>query len=544
MGNGTRQITPIKKMKNAWYLRLRQILVSLRFWVAITGYDIRDRSKSGRIYLLYLVIFFSVWGLAVLAMVSAAVARGLLLFFPVEPAFGSVILLTGAMFIWWVYSLISASRHSPIHFSSEDAVLICSTPIPRPGVVFTWFVSELFVTGVPFWGLGIILGFSLADITANGSPFWNNIPLYLSKGFHFFLLTAILQFGMLALVWAFGCWRLQNGQKRKGFTWISLIISLAILASVVTGLLPTTSSSPFSQAIVAPYLAAAGLSEYLPGLCTALLVAFLGLVLLWMSARHFNLSRAAQETDKSQGGLGSLIDKEINDDFLVKNRLTKSRSPSRMNAQPGALILLWKNWLQILRSSNLNTMFGWFTLMGLGLGALLAPDWASRSLLAVYWVVNVLQFASRRLRKDLGNWLLFQSLPLPLHSRLWLEALPAIVGITTTSWIVLMTAQIFGWVTSPWYIYIVMLPFSAVVSAVAELDVLRQTRSDHLITGRIPSPGIIAVLMAVFIMAMNLILILVSWNNILKLTILLIFNVLCGIGINARFSKYYRSIGK
>lgn len=532
-------------MKSAWYLRSRQILVSLRFWVAITGYDIRDHSSSGRIYLLYLVIFFSTWGLAVLAMVSSAVARSLLLFFPEEPAFGSVILLTGAMFIWWIYSLIGASRHSPIHFSSEDAVLICSTPIARPGVVFAWFVSELFVTGIPFWGLGIIFGFSLADITVNGSPFWNNIPLYLSKGLHFFLLIAILQFGMLALVWAFGCWRLQNGQKRKGFIWISLIVSLVVLASFVTGLLSTSSTPPFSQAIFGPYLAAAGLSEYLPGLYTALLVALLGSVLLWVSARHFNLSHAAQETEKSQSGLGLLLTgREINDDSLIKNRLTKSRSPSRMNAQPGALILLWKNGLQILRSSNLNTVFDWLTLMGLGLGALFAPDWASRSLLAVYWVVNVLQLASRRLRKDLGNWLLFQSLPLPLHSRLWIEALPAIVGITMTSWIVLMVAQILGWVALPWIVYIILVPFSAVVCAVAEMDVLRQTRSDHLITGRIPSPGIIAVLVAVIIMAMNIAFMLIFKDNFIRLVILLIGNILWGLGINAKFSKYYRSLGK
>jgi len=532
-------------MKTAWFLRSRQILVSLRFWVAITGYDIRDHSRSGRIYLLYLIFFFSAWGLAVLAMVSAAVARGLFQFFPEEPAFGSVILLAGAMFIWLVYSLINASRRSPIHFSSEDAVLICTTPITRSEVVFTWLASEVIISGIPFWVLGIILGFSLADIASSGSPFWENIPLYVSKGIHFFPLIALLHFGLFSLVWAFGCWRLQNGQKRKGLIWISLFIGLVVLAAIVDGLLSGSSALLFSQVILSPYMAAAGLSSYVPGLLSVLALALIGPIFLWVSSRRFNLSYAAQETERHQGGLVLLpTDREINDDISIKERLGKGHSPSRMNAYPGAYVLLWKNWLQILRSSNFSTVMEWFMLMGLAVGALFAPDWPSRSLLAVYWIVNGLQLASRRLRKDLGNWLLFQSLPLPLPSRMWLEILPAIVGITLTSWIALIIAQSIGWAAPPWIVYLIMLPFSAVVCAVAELDVLRQTRSEHLLTGRIPAPGIIAVLFAVVIMVINLAFILIIGNNILRLLILLIFNTLAGMGINARFSKYYRSLGK
>jgi hypothetical protein len=173
-------------MKAAWYLRSRQILDSLRFWVAITGYDIRDRSGSGQLYLLYLIAFFGVWGLAMLALVASAVARGLLLVAPAAPAQATAVILAAVFFVWWAYTLIGASRRSPLSFSAEDAALICATPAARPGVVFAWLASEWALTGVPLWGLGVVLGFSLSEIALDGASFWEHLPAYLSSGLRFF----------------------------------------------------------------------------------------------------------------------------------------------------------------------------------------------------------------------------------------------------------------------------------------------------------------------------------------------------------------------
>ena len=49
------------------------------FWTTIVGYDPQDHSLSHRIYLIYVVIFFSLWWFAVLALIADWVARIFLL---------------------------------------------------------------------------------------------------------------------------------------------------------------------------------------------------------------------------------------------------------------------------------------------------------------------------------------------------------------------------------------------------------------------------------------------------------------------------------
>ena len=54
-------------MNAVWLVRWRQLASRMRFWTAIVGYDPRDHSLSHSIYLIYVIIFFSLWGFAMLA---------------------------------------------------------------------------------------------------------------------------------------------------------------------------------------------------------------------------------------------------------------------------------------------------------------------------------------------------------------------------------------------------------------------------------------------------------------------------------------------
>ena len=51
--------------KQAWqainFLRGRQEKSDLRYWLSIVNYDPEERTFSNRIYLVYLIIFFTIW---------------------------------------------------------------------------------------------------------------------------------------------------------------------------------------------------------------------------------------------------------------------------------------------------------------------------------------------------------------------------------------------------------------------------------------------------------------------------------------------------
>ena len=57
-------------MNAVWMVRSRQLASQIRFWVAIVGYDPRDRSIGQNIYLVYLAVFFSLWGFAILSLLA------------------------------------------------------------------------------------------------------------------------------------------------------------------------------------------------------------------------------------------------------------------------------------------------------------------------------------------------------------------------------------------------------------------------------------------------------------------------------------------
>lgn len=532
-------------MKAAWYLRSQQIFVSLRFWVAITGYDIHDRSRSGQLYLLYLLGFFGVWGLAMLALIASAVARGLLLIAPGQPALAAAVILAAALFVWWAYTLIGAARRSPIRFSAEDAVLVCATPISRPGVVFTWLFSEWFLSGVPFWGLGVVLGFSLSEIALAGADFWKNLPTYLSSGLRFFPPAVLLHLALLTFTWALGCWRLQANQERKRLAWVALAVLLVILAGGGHAFQAGEAAFGPAQLLAAPFLAGAGLRAALPALLPALAGALLGPLALWAAARRVNLSRAAQETESSHGALARLVlDSDAAETAALKSRLKKGHAPARLPARPGGAALIWKNAIQLSRSLTLTQVMEGGLIFSVALGALFAPDWAARSLLALYWIVNVNQQTSRRLRKDLSTWFVYQSLPLTARQRLWMEALPDVIGVSLLSWAALAVAQAAQWVTAPWTAYLALPLLIAVLAATASLDVVRQTRAEHLFTGNIPTSGVLALLLSAVALAASLYMLTIFQASPAGLAPLVLLNALLVRGLNTWFADLYRQLGK
>ncbi len=62
-------------MQAVHWLRSRQEERELIYWLSIASYDVRDRSVNNRIYLLYLIVFFSIWIFMTLTLFASAGAR-------------------------------------------------------------------------------------------------------------------------------------------------------------------------------------------------------------------------------------------------------------------------------------------------------------------------------------------------------------------------------------------------------------------------------------------------------------------------------------
>ncbi|HWT81515.1 MAG TPA: hypothetical protein VN648_22195, partial [Candidatus Methylomirabilis sp.] len=215
----------------AWMVRARQMETDFAFWLAIIGYNRRDKSLSHRIYLVYAGIFFSIWGLAVLSLFGGITASFLQAVQPdaplqAAPAAAALILLA-----WGLYRLYHALKRSPLVFSEEDSYLICQAPLNRRAVVLSWFPEPWVGSGLPFWGCGVILGFATLEIQQKGNGSLADIPMYLFTGLRVLTIILPLQIGILAGIWAAGVSRLKPGWKHPNSYLLSPILGVLLGAA-------------------------------------------------------------------------------------------------------------------------------------------------------------------------------------------------------------------------------------------------------------------------------------------------------------------------
>jgi hypothetical protein len=184
----------------------------------------------------------------------------------------------------------------------------------------------------------------------------------------------------------------------------------------------------------------------------------------------------------------------------LKARLQSSPS-SPLPGRPGELALLWKQVLRLLRASGPSDLFHWVFLFALTAGVALAPDWGSRGMALLFWVVQVLARTSENLRADLEMWFLFQPLPFRSGRRILMEILPPVALATLVGWAALDASGALTGAGIPGTLYM-LLPLVVLSTAYAAVfDVLRQTRAADLLAGSIPEPGMVGVLLAGVIIA-------------------------------------------
>src|SRR5690606_36783891 len=151
-------------MKVVNWLRLRQEEREISYWVALVSYEKSDQSFNNRIYLLYLILSFSVWIFVALTFFASGGAIVLEMVNLASPEKAVILIELIVLGGWRLYSIHQGLRRSPVSISEEDGILVSQPPIPRSRIVILWSLMPWLKNAVVFWVVAIIFGFSLAEV--------------------------------------------------------------------------------------------------------------------------------------------------------------------------------------------------------------------------------------------------------------------------------------------------------------------------------------------------------------------------------------------
>jgi len=477
------------------WVRTRQEERELTYWLSIVSYDHRDHSFNNRIYLLYLIVFFSVWIFITLTFLASGGAVFLRLLNPEDPARAAIFLEVLLLGVWSVFALWQSVKRSPVVFSEQDATLICQMPLSHRQVTMRWFFMPWLKSAIPFWLVAITIGFSLAEIAMPGTMGASRLPEYAGYGIRAWIAILPVQLALFSLQWIVGVYRLQKDLERRWLVWPVLTTAIVFLAFLL--FFTFGASVPFSlpwnsiaEAILFPLQSGFGHGDLFVSLLSSGLFAVVLLGILFWISDTFSLSRAAQETQEMEV-LNSALRfgfTSYAENLQTQQRLGMSRAPSRLPVSAGAGMLIWKDILQSQRSFRLSALSTWFIIFGIMSGLSLLPDLSSRAVAIAVWVIMIGKVSVIRIRSDLSCWSLVRQLPIAhkkfllfeLGSAYLLSVIISLTGLAVSS--IISRTPIDGLAA--------LVPgIIAGVAGMAIFDVTRRSRSSLLLNGVVPQVG-------------------------------------------------------
>jgi hypothetical protein len=483
-----------------WTLFSRHTLSRLAYWLSALGYDLRDRSITNRIYLIYFCVFWLAWFIAVLALLGGGIASEFVSIQNYTPPAHLVIVLAEYTLIIWVLVVFwQVSKRSPFAFSQEDAYLLCQTPVSRRKIGLAWFLQGIVGVFILFAAGSILLSFGLTEWRSQSEITITVIFEYLKAILRTVLVVMPIVVGWQAGLWGLGALRLH---QRKQIIWLRLVLFgfvLFFLASFFFPVLQSLLVAPFSLPLEAAFMESISNSILLGGLGVSILYMVVGLAFLFLQTRNINLSRAAQETSyltsTSQARRYGQFD--LATSILHRRRLGMTHTPSRLLYRSGSNILFWKDLLQSIRTLGFSEAFNLILIFGLSLGMFSSSNQAIQILMVVLWTIYAGSITTRRLRNDLARWWLFRSLPLPTKDLFKDEIILSFVIYTLAGWLALLISRptlIFGLLSA------LLLPILVINTALATAhDILRNSKarilmSPSLAEENVPRQGILGIL--------------------------------------------------
>jgi hypothetical protein len=475
-------------MKAIWLARSSELASRMRFWTAIVGYDPRDHSLSHRLYLVYVVIFFSLWGFSILVLL-ADVGTWILSFLGgLPPAIAAVTILAVVLLLDAVGRGYKACRRSPFVFSEEDAELICQTPVDRRLVALIWLLGDWLPTCLPFVALAVVFRFSSLQLAEQGPFLWSYLPRYWLAAFRVTTIMLPLHLALMAGGYALGALRLREARDIPALGWIPVGFALIMISLVFTnqGFLGIA-----LWPVIFPLVASFGGGNWLFGFIIAAILTMVGLLTLYLASPRLNLSRAAQESGSRWASqqVRFLGDSRLAQRMKIRDRLGVQHPPSGIPGRAGAWSLIWKDGVISLRTFNFGKLAAWLVIFGASVGMVVAPDWGTRFWALIIWCLFVGQRGTERFRSDLELWVISQQLPFSRRVTMAAEiVLPILLSMLIT-WLAIGVGSLFGFYTQA---YFILLSPPAIICTVlaAMYDILRKCHSSELLAGQVAEAGV------------------------------------------------------
>ncbi len=476
-------------LRAVWLVQSRKLFSKLEFWLVLIGYDRQTHSFSSWIYLVYVVIFFSVWTFVMLVLL-AEFGGQVLSALPSDTPLTAALALGEITFVTLiVLELYFDSRRSPFVFSEADSHLLCQTPVDRRIVAVLWFLTDWLKRGLFLWPAAVVLGYALVEAGSPTALTIADLPSYLLAGARMLIIVVPLHLGAQALSWSAGAWRLKGKGDRSALRWAAPILVILLIASwYLIRSDGGVASQAWYWAIGLPVLAGLGRVSLLAGLGLSLTWASIGMSLLWLASREISLARASQERYGQETLQAAILTGAFDQgqELQQRERLGDGRKPSRLPAHPGITALVWRNVLQRGRTFTLGRVIPWLGILGLTLGVTLVPDWGSRGWFIALWLILVGERATHSLRMDLSHWWLMHQLPFLSENLVLLDMLISLVGIELLGLIALLVALSRG-ISLPIFLCWLLIMGGPGTALAASLDIILQCQTERLLAGIVPN---------------------------------------------------------
>jgi hypothetical protein len=474
-------------MQPVWLVRSRELTSRMKFWTSLVGYNSRDRSLSQAIYLIYVAIFFCLWGFAVLALLANLGAGMLSLIKGASPSMASIMIIVVVLLADTIIRGYRSGKTSPFIFSDVDAELICQTPVDRRQVALAWFLGDWLIAGLTYGALAVILRFASLQLVEQGGIVWAHFPRYLLAGMQIMSIILPLHMAFMALDYALGALRLQRDVDNSWLHWFPVGVAVVLITLALVSLQSL-------QIILWPLLftlqAGFGEANWLIGFIVVTILAIIGLLILYWVSLRLNLSRAAQESrfQWAVQQVSWLGDSRLGQQMKARRRLGAGHSASQVKGISGYPALIWKEWVTTFRGMKFSSLIGWFSLFGVALVMVIVPDGGARLWAFIIWVLLVGQRCTESLRGDLEVWIITRQLPFSGRELLMVEVAAPMVVATLLSWSAIGVSSWLGF--SPHLSFILLAPAIIIcIILAAEVDILRQCRSSDLVAGQVAELG-------------------------------------------------------
>jgi hypothetical protein len=475
-------------MNSVHWLRSRQEEREFAYWQSLVSYKKSDHSINNRIYLLYLILFFSLWVFVTLALFASWGVKLFTMISPQNPIQAALMVQMVLLAVWSLYSAWKAIRRCPVLFSEEDGLLISQTPLPRAGIILRWLWMPWLKNAIPFWIVAVTLGFFLAEVTIPGAMGANRIFEYMGFGIRAWFAILPVHLVLFGLHWLLGVVRLSTKGKSNRWLWLAIpLLALfygILIFTMVGGFIPFVTQM-VDFILISLRIGFVGFNWLV--WMTSWIVAFLVLVILYRASKNFSLSRAVQETGKlelistaNQYGFTGLVEQE-----KTQQRLGVEKKPTRLPDISGPGVLIWKDILQTKRTVQISGLLVWLQIFGYLFVIPALPNIGSRGFMIILWIIQLAQISVKRIRSDLTVWSLIRQLPISykkflindLEFTYLLAALISLAGI-------LLGGFVFG-IQLPGLALLVPGMISAIICS-AVFDVIRRSRSGLLLNGLVP----------------------------------------------------------